>query len=35
MSFYYQDGQGSIADKQGKEAMDYHKRLILIPLLPC
>lgn len=25
MSFYYEDGQGSIADEQGNEAMDYEE----------
>ncbi|GAA5814574.1 hypothetical protein MFLAVUS_008073 [Mucor flavus] len=25
MSFYFEDGQGSIADEQGKEAMDYEE----------
>ncbi|CAO3677152.1 unnamed protein product [Rhizopus microsporus] len=25
MSFYYKDGQGSIADEQGNEAMDYEE----------
>ncbi|GAA5810832.1 hypothetical protein MFLAVUS_004259 [Mucor flavus] len=25
MSFYYEDGQGSIADEQGNKAMDYEE----------
>ena len=25
MSFYYEDGQGSFADEQGNEAIDYEE----------